>query len=1001
MVILAGHCHARLPRNPPASAEIAIVEYQVLKSNDERLKADKDFHSFVEHRSLFIAVIIVLNAKRFLQPFSLIAITMKLSSLLGLILCLHLGSQLQPTEAVSVRLADGSVPSEGRVEVYHGGQWGTVCDDYWDDREARVVCRQLGYVDALAAKHESAYGDGTGPIVMDNVKCTGTEKNLEDCNFPGWKVHNCASDETAGVECDATPPVINTNVTLRLVAGTNVSEGRVEVFHNGTWGTVCDDQWDFDDARVVCRQLGYDDALSAKRNAFFGSADFSARIWIDDCSCRGGESRLEDCTFAGWGSTNCDHSEDAGVVCMTGTMAPAASSVRLRGSSSSNEGNVEVLYDGQYRSVCDDNWGLDDARVVCHQLGYPGAVEAKSDNFFSTSFTSFALDDVGCSGMESRLEDCSFPGWGLSNCHAGEEAGVVCDTGPTTTPTSAVITPSRQTPPIRLADGASSHEGRIEIFHGGQWGTVCDDGWSLSDAKVACRQLGFSDADLAATRASYGPGNGTILMSQVRCQGTESALANCLFDGWEKHACSHDEDAGVVCRTPSSPPAPVRLVNGPGPSEGRLEIQYGGVWGTICDDQWDMNNTEVACRQLGFSGALSFAKKARYGRGGGTIMMDDVVCRGTESQLEACNFRGWTTSNCDHSEDIGIKCVGPSSPLPTTQQPTSRATATTDRATTDVPSSVTPTDVPSTAATSAVQTETTPSSVSGITSSVLPSTGHQLATIRPTRPTRPTGPAVSATERIPPSTKPSASTLQAEVSPSHAGNSTSTQEKTTTSTETQKVTVTDSEKKSNIVSGGMPIVPVAIGASVGAIALITAVIAIFFLRQRGGKMSKSAPCQQPSRHEPSHNVELGFSPDGACTPPTPQRLVDTPGYVTMNYKTMKNRDELNMEDPSNPIYTAVIRNNFAVATPTAEPREEVRYEESPPSLPSPLSLRAVLVQPADPDDTVAAGGLYDIPRHGSGGVSQYVLPVPLHQTTPSGAQGNEVIYETIDSIIES
>ena len=107
---------------------------------------------------------------------------------------------------------------------------------------------------------------------------------------------------------------ILTLITVRLVSPTNSSSsGRVEVFYNGTWGTICDDSWDLQDADVVCRQLGYDGALSAPRAAAFEKG--TGPIWLDDVGCFGNEKSIFKCGHQGWGVENCGHSEDAGVVC--------------------------------------------------------------------------------------------------------------------------------------------------------------------------------------------------------------------------------------------------------------------------------------------------------------------------------------------------------------------------------------------------------------------------------------------------------------------------------------------------------------------------------------------------------------------------------------------------------------------------------------------------------------------------------------------------------------
>merc|ERR1712195_448875 len=150
---------------------------------------------------------------------------------------------------------------QGRVEVFHAGSWGTVCDDGWTNEDAQVVCRQLGFDDSTAtANSQAQYGAGSGSIHYDDVACTGSEDSLAAC--PGLQgSHNCAHSEDAGVDCTVTSAPTDAPTApampVRLVGGSHNMQGRVEVWHADGWGTVCDDGWTNEDAQVVCRQLGY------------------------------------------------------------------------------------------------------------------------------------------------------------------------------------------------------------------------------------------------------------------------------------------------------------------------------------------------------------------------------------------------------------------------------------------------------------------------------------------------------------------------------------------------------------------------------------------------------------------------------------------------------------------------------------------------------------------------------------------------------------------------
>ncbi|XP_072439564.1 neurotrypsin isoform X2 [Chiloscyllium punctatum] len=317
--------------------------------------------------------------------------------------------------------------------------------------------------------------------------------------------------------------------------------------------------------------------------------------------------------------------------------------IRLSGGAGQHEGRVELLYNGQWGTVCDKTWDDRDASVVCRQLSLSEIGVAKKNSLFGPGSGPIHMDGVHCRGDEAALLQCRNSALARGTCRHDNDAGVVCGL------------PEGSVTPIRLVGGKEDTEGRLEVFHGGEWGTVCDDHWDDLDAEVVCRQLGLSGTAKSWMSSHFGHGSGVILLDDVECTGNELHLDECKKSNWGQHNCEHAEDAGVSCNPYAD--GAIRLIGGRDSSEGRLEIYRNGAWGTVCDDRWTDMNARVVCRQLGFSGPGIVAPEARFGQGTGFILLDEVVCTGTELNLLGCARSNWGQHDCSHHEDVGVMCA--------------------------------------------------------------------------------------------------------------------------------------------------------------------------------------------------------------------------------------------------------------------------------------------------------------------------------------------------------
>ncbi|KAG9330526.1 hypothetical protein JZ751_024072, partial [Albula glossodonta] len=199
-----------------------------------------------------------------------------------------------------------------------------------------------------------------------------------------------------------------------MVGGGGDCAGRLEVLHRGSWGTVCDDSWDLEDAQVVCRQLQCGTALSAPLP--FPLRPATGPIWLDEVGCVGNETSLWECPTAEWGQTDCGHKEDVTIVCS------AFNEMRLTDGCS---GKLEVFYNGTWGNVCYNEMDADTASLICQELncGKSGTVSDTGPRLQSAPNW---LDKFKCRKHDSTLRQCPSLPWGQNDCLGNEVAHIKC-----------------------------------------------------------------------------------------------------------------------------------------------------------------------------------------------------------------------------------------------------------------------------------------------------------------------------------------------------------------------------------------------------------------------------------------------------------------------------------------------------------------------------------------------------------------------------------------------
>ncbi|XP_060085476.1 deleted in malignant brain tumors 1 protein-like [Ylistrum balloti] len=475
------------------------------------------------------------------------------------------------------------------LEVYHDGRWGTVCDDGFNEKTTRGICYLIyGEWPSSVSYYSGSRGTTVSyasTIWLDQLECTDSYYYGPQCRANYWGVNDCSHSEDVSIECTfpyqyETTLFYNQLTTARgamaIAQGTNfrLNGHLLEVYHNGRWGTVCDDDFNTRTTRGICYLIyGVWPSTTRYYSGIGGTTDsYASTIWLDQLECTDSYYYGPQCRANYWGVNDCSHSEDVSIECNFYEVTTfdywssslGGSMIVGQGINFRLYGNLlEVYHDGRWGTVCDDGFNEKTTRGICYLIygEWPSSVSYYSGSRGTTvSYASTIwLDQLECTDSYYYGPQCRANYWGVNDCSHSEDVSIEC-TFPYQYETTLFynqLTTARGAMAIAQGTNFRLNGHLLEVYHNGRWGTVCDDDFNTRTTRGICYLIyGVWPSEIfyrSTTRYYSGIGGttdsyaSTIWLDQLECTDSYYYGPQCRANYWGVNDCSHSEDVSIEC----------------------------------------------------------------------------------------------------------------------------------------------------------------------------------------------------------------------------------------------------------------------------------------------------------------------------------------------------------------------------------------------------------------------------------------------------------------------